>query len=90
MEDRHKEDWLRVEALSNNNKTEDHEDPFTPAEVHINEKPTAAERIIHPDTEEWRKANKHSGKKTTTQKGKQKKPQKNPMTKPQLLHTRSR
>ncbi|KAJ9052652.1 hypothetical protein DSO57_1032196 [Entomophthora muscae] len=66
----HAEDHARVEALSNKSKTGDHSDPSTPATVHIDVEPTAEERTIHPDLEEWKKANNKKAPKKKPQKTK--------------------
>ncbi|KAJ9078782.1 hypothetical protein DSO57_1003246 [Entomophthora muscae] len=60
MVNRHAEDRARADALTNGSKTEDHKDPSTPVTVHIDVEPPAAERTIHPDLEDWKKANKHT------------------------------
>ncbi|KAJ9063284.1 hypothetical protein DSO57_1001722 [Entomophthora muscae] len=76
---RHTEDRARVEALSNNAKSEDHKDPSTPITVHIDVEPPVGARTIHPDLEDWKKANNKS---STAKPQKKQKHQKNPTQEP--------
>ncbi|KAJ9059258.1 hypothetical protein DSO57_1004241 [Entomophthora muscae] len=78
MATRHAKDRARVEALTNKSKTGDHNNPSTPATVHIDVEPTAEERTIHPDLEDWKKANNKAPKTEKKQKTQQPKPTQEP------------
>ncbi|KAJ9085456.1 hypothetical protein DSO57_1013915 [Entomophthora muscae] len=83
MTERHKADWERIEALSNREEAEDHDDPSTPKTVHMDNEPTVADRTIHPDADVWQKANrKTKPEKQQKKKGNQKQGPKDPQSTP--------
>ncbi|KAJ9051567.1 hypothetical protein DSO57_1003507 [Entomophthora muscae] len=83
MTELHKADWERIEALSNREEAEDHDDPSTPKTVHMDKEPTVADRTIHPDADVWQKANrKTKPEKQQKKKGNQKQGPKDPQSTP--------
>ncbi|KAJ9051589.1 hypothetical protein DSO57_1003143 [Entomophthora muscae] len=57
MKEQRAKDWRRVDALLNKEGTKDHKNPSTPILAHIDKEPFPTDQTIHPDSEEWQKAN---------------------------------
>ncbi|KAJ9065156.1 hypothetical protein DSO57_1022675 [Entomophthora muscae] len=55
LEERHKADIAREEELTNSDKTGDFVDPLVPDEERMDDGSNLADRVVHPDLNEWHK-----------------------------------